>query len=235
MPPEPELVEIELQGGVRTKLPKSDAEAYQAARTKDKGERETLAQRVGAIEAERREALAAKIDAERKAEIEKASKAGDIEKVRELATQGHRETLAKLGRATARDRLFAVATTTLPGLDKTMYQDIVGANLDRVRLNPDTLDVEVLDEAGQLAKGTDGKPLGVDALIAGFAKTRPYIQPKKTPAADGDAVGRSDHAGTMPETMTLSEQQALMRRGKAGWTTAHRLAVLAGKLKIIND
>lgn len=228
----PEVEEVELQGGVKAKIPKADAEAYRAARQKDKGERETLAQRVATIDAEKRQATEAAETAKRDADAQKALARGDMDKLKETLTVETKAQIDKMSKATIRSELSAVATRLLPGLDSLAYQDIVRDNVARCRVNPESLQIEVLDEAGQPLRDSTGKTMGVDTLIETYVKERPWFKPTKTPRGDGN-VSRAD-TPALPDTMTIAHQQALMKAGKTAWTPAHAKALREGKLKIVD-
>lgn len=222
-----DLEEVELQGSVKVKMPKADAEAYRAARSKDKGERDALAQRIGTVDAEKRAAEAAAIEARAAAEIEKATKAGDFAKAQQLAEQRAQGKVDKVAGHAIAMELRAAVLKVSPGLDADSISDIVTLNRGRLRYNTETGTAEALDAAGQPLL-VDGKAVGADALIAEFVKTRPHYRIAKVPRGDGQQARTS--AGPLPTSITSAEYQALMDSGK--WTRALQAALKAGTLTI---
>jgi hypothetical protein len=217
--------EIEIQGGVKVAMTAAKAAAYRDARSKEQIQRDGLAERIRVIDTEKATAVAAAAQAVRNAEAAEAMKAGDITKATDLLTAKHREQLDRVAKRSISDAMTASATKLLPGLDTSDYSDIVALNSHRCRLNPDTLAIEVLNEAGQpLLDPKSGLPAGVDSLVADFAKSRKRFTISKMPAGDGVNVGRVQTSIT-GDTISLEEQQAMMNAGT--WNpTVH------GKLKV---
>ncbi len=224
-----DVLEIELQGGIKVKLPKAEAEKYQAARAKDKQERDAAFQKIGAAEEAQRAADAAKQKAEKDRELAETIKKGEVEEVRKVATRETNEKLSKLAAGMIKDRLSAAATRIFPGLASVDYDDIVALNSSRVRFNTETLALDVVDEAGQPAQH-DGKPLSVDALLESFAKGRDRFKTVKQPAGDG-LLSRGEPPRTTG-TMSRAEYDRALESGKLSPQT--RQAIAQGKITLID-
>lgn len=232
--PEPETEELELQGGVKVKMPKEDAEKYRSARTKDKEERDNLAKVAGAAQREKAAAEAAKAEADRQVEIEKAAAKNDLKKVRELANE---ESVAKLARREKRvihEHLRAKISQLYPKVDSDTLEDTIALNAPKFRLNAETDEIEAVDAAGQLLTDSKtGRPTTADAVLADFAKTRSHLQKAKAPAGDGD-LGNHRSDSIITHTLTHKAQQRLMEAGK--WRgSEYEAAAKAKTLRILDD
>ncbi len=197
-----ELEEVEIQGGVKVKLPKPEADAYRTARTKDKAEREDLASRYGAAKAEKDAETTRAAKAEQDKRAAELAKAGEVEKLRELLTKESTEKVDRLA-SRYRDTHLRSAIGSHPTLlklaDSKAQQalvDDVAAQLRgscRFDIESDMLVISGAD--GRPALGPDGKPVQVDAWIAQHIDARPYLrQPTKAPGS-GAAGGGSTTTG----------------------------------------
>lgn len=199
----PELVEVVLQGGIKVKLPKADADSYSAARAKDKIEREALATKAGTLEEERRaEAEKARIAIEN-AEALKLAKAGEIDKVRELV---NREATAKVSKLAEkyRDRALESAIRGAKGLlqldDKARQDTLVADVLAQVR-GTSSYDLErdalvITGQDGRPAVDGQGQPMSADAHIAAWLEARPHFRaPAASDGSGGSGSGRRVDTG----------------------------------------
>jgi hypothetical protein len=232
--PEPELEELELQGGVKVKLPKDEAEKYRTARSKDKEERDGLAKIAGEAKREKEAAEKAKAEADRQVELEKAMKKEDLKKVRELANEESVQKLARREKRVITEHLRAKISQLYPKVDSDTLEDTIALNAPKFRLNAETDEIEAVDAAGQLLTDSKtGKPLTADAVLEAFAKTRSHLQKARTPAGDGD-VGTMRGDSTITHTLTERQVQKLMETGK--WRgSEYERAQKAKTLRIIDD
>lgn len=187
-------VEVELQGGVKVKLPEEQAAAYAEARKKDKAEREELAKVAGAAKAEKEQ------EAQRRAQIEaekaaiEAAKNGEIEKAKELLTKQTNEKVGKLAER-YRDTHLRSQVASLPGLlklpdagaQKALVDDVVAQLRGGCRFDMDSDTLQVIGQDGRPALAADGKPLQVDAWIGSFLEARPYLRQPTTAPGSGAA------------------------------------------------
>lgn len=178
----PELVEMEILGGIKVKLAPAEAEAYKAASKKHRDHNEELARAIGATKAEKEAAEArAKQEAENAAAL-KLAKDGEIGKVRELMTAETLAKLNKIGKAIVSSEIKAAVAAQVPGLDQVAISDIVELVSTRSRFNADRVAGEYLSESGAILE-IDGKPAGADALVSDFLSKRPHLAPTKVPSA----------------------------------------------------
>jgi len=217
-PPKPELAKVTLPGGVIIELPKDQAEAFMAARTKEKGEREELARKAGAAEAERKAASDQAAAAAQEKEVIRLAKDGEIAKVREMLTADSNTRLAALSRQVIDQAIEGAARRLSPGLADADVADMVALNRARAGVDPDTGKVRMLGDDGQPIM-RDGHALGADAFLAEWLATRPRFQTAKLPGQGGGKPG--DGGNTQPGTITRSQaahptpaQAEAMRQGK---------------------
>lgn len=210
--PTPELVEVEIQGGVKAQVPADAAAKYREARAKDKAEREQLAQRVGAIEAEKRAAEEAKRKAEEDRQLTEAAKAGEIEKVRAMLQQQREREVRERDEELRDTKLFAELARN-PDILSDAAEDIAQQLRLSCLYDPSTRKVVAVDAAGKPRVGQDGKPLGVDALVSEFLSNRPWF--RKPAGVQGSGAGGSGQPGTTPKTMSKAQWEALNKQDAA--------------------
>ncbi|MBA3589674.1 hypothetical protein [Methylibium sp.] len=192
-------VDVELQGGIKIKLPEEQATAYTAARAKDKAERETLAQVAGAAKAEKDAAAAAAAKAESEKQAMELTKKGEFDKARELLTAEHTKRIDSFA-GKYRDTHLRAQVAGLPALLKlpdakaqtALVDDVVAQLRGSCRFDLDSDTLQVIGQDGRPALASDGKPMQADAFIAQFLEARPYLrQPTKTPGSGGAGAGES--------------------------------------------
>lgn len=181
-----ELVDVDLHG-VSVKLPKVDADKVIAGRQSAKDEQRKLAERLGALEAEKK----AVEDAKRKAEEDKAladaAKAGEIDKIKQIGEQR----VARIAER-YRDTRLEAAVAKHPAVIAEAAGDIAAQLRQSCRFDVDRDMVEVIDAAGKPRVDAEGKPLGVDALIAEYLNARPWFRkPSNTPGSGAAGKGGS--------------------------------------------
>lgn len=217
-PAAPVTEEVELQGGVKSQMTPENAAIYKAARAKDREQREAMAITVNQYKVEKAAAEQARLDAETLLAAEKAAKANDQAELKKLYSKESAEKFSRLSRTTINAELAGVASRLFPGVDKVIIDDIVAGNASRLGLDPETLTVRVLSEAGQPATDAEGRPLGVDALLTEYASKRKYLQSAQAPAKDGKGLGQGKAAAGSPDKITFAEQQKMMHDGT--WKTS---------------
>lgn len=192
-------VDVELQGGIKIKLPEEQATAYLAARTKDKAERESLAQAAGAAKAEKDAEAAARAKAEADKEAMALTKAGEFDKARELLTAEHTKRIDGLA-GKYRDVHLRSQIAALPSLLKlpdakaqaSLIDDVAAQLRHSCRFDLESDTLQVIGQDGRPALGSDGKPVQVDAYIAQFLEARPYLrQPTQSPGSGAAGAGGS--------------------------------------------
>lgn len=173
-------VEVDLPSG-KVKLPKAAAELVIKGRDSFKEENRKMAERLGAIEAERKNAEDAKRKAEEDKAMSEAAKAGEIEKVKQIAGQ-HVTRLAER----YRDRALESSIAKLPGILPQAVADIAAQLRACCKFDVETDTLAVIDAAGRPVTGADGKPLQVDTWINSYLEARPWFrEANKTPGSGG--------------------------------------------------
>lgn len=217
-----ETAKVTLPGGVIVELPKADAEKILAAQTKANEEREGLARKVGAAEAERAAAALAAAKANEEKEALRLVKDGEITKAKEILSREANERLAKVGARLRDESLAAEIRRQAPNLDQSAVADMVALVKDRAAFDADTGTVAPLGADGKPAT-KDGKPLGLDSFLADWLSTRPHFQAARVPHASG---GSADANGGAMGT--------IRRADLATMTRAQADAMTAGKLRVVD-
>ena len=208
---EPELMEVELLSGVKVNLPKEQALKEIEHRQKYKTDMRTAHEEVGKVRAEKEAAAQMAADSATKLEAEKAMKAGELEKAKQILEHSTNEKLGKIERSYRRARLEA-AIVGNAGVVSEAARDIADALSHSCRFDLETESLSVVGADGKMRVGSDGKPLSVDALIAEYADARPYLRKSTAPAGSGAAGG----AGKQPGKILLrSEWDRLDTKSKA--------------------
>ena len=227
----PELAKVTLPGGAVVELPKPAAEAFHAAQQKHNAERDELAKRIGAIEAERKAAEDKAAAEAREKEAIKLAKDGEVAKARELLTAESNARVAELeaelatlrrANADARVRDTLTAAARRLGIAESMLPDMLPLVTPRAVL-ADNGEVTFTDGAnGLMVK--DGKPVGADAFLTEFVATRPHFQPAKVPGSTGGTG--TGGANTAPGTIRRADVPTM--------TVAQWEQMKAGKLVIVD-
>jgi len=219
----PALVKVTLPGGVTVEMPKDQAEAFMAARAKEKAEREDLAKRVGAVEAERKKAEDQAAAAAQEKEVLRLAKEGELAKVREILTRESNAKLEALSRRVVDQELSVQIRRLAPGLVDEAVADIVSLVRGRAGIDPETAVVRIVGDDGQPLM-RDGQPLGADAYLAEWLAARPHFQTAKVPSGTG---------GKPPGNPPISS--ATIRRADLGTITlAQAEALRKGTLRVVD-
>jgi hypothetical protein len=227
--PAPELAKVTLPGGAVVELPKAQAEAFHAAQQKHNAERDELARRIGASEAERKAAEERAAGEAREKEAIKLAKDGEVAKARELfsveANARASKLEAELARmrqaqqaATVRDTITATARRL--GIAESVLPDMLPLVTPRAAV-ADNGEVTFVDAAGA-ALTKDGKPVGVDTFLADFLAARPHFQPATVPGSTG---GTGTGAPMIAGTIRLADIPNITKEQAA--------ALTAGKLRVV--
>lgn len=195
-------VEVDVPGGVKLKLPKDTAAKVIAGRDADKQARRELEIRVGAIEAEKNAADAARVKAETEKAALEHTKKGEFDKATELLTKTHRDREAKIA-AQLRDKALRAAVATAKNVAPTAIDDICDQLRARSSYDFDADAVVVLDAAGQPLKDDSGKPVQVDAWLGSFLEKRPHFLLDGTPKGTGADGGPKK----TPSAKVITEKQ----------------------------
>ncbi len=202
------MPDVELPGGIKVTMTDEQAATYTAARTKDKAEREEMAQRAGASKAAADAAEAAKKKAADDLALLEATKAGEIGKVREIAGKEANDKLAKALERTKTHSLRGAIASIAPTLDESSRGDILALIGSQVTVDPDTFELRFLDAAGQPRKNSDGTPVTADAGVREFLTARKHFQAAVIPpVGNGGGSGGGSGAGA-PRKMTQAEYDA---------------------------
>jgi len=203
--PPPETMEVELLSGVKVTLPKDQALKEIEQRQKMKGEVRNAHEELGKIKAERDAKEAAAAEVARQLEAEKAMKAGELEKAKQILEASTRERLGKIERNYRKTRLeqsIAGNANIVPEAVK----DIADALGTSCLFDLESESLVVVGADGKPRVGSDGKPLGVDALIAEYTDSRPYLRKSTTPAGSGASGGAGNKTA---KSMLRSEFEKL--------------------------
>jgi hypothetical protein len=194
--PKPESLEVDLFDGVKVSLPKEQAQAAIAARQALKESQRKLAEELGQLRADRDAQIKAAKDAKESAELEKMAKNGEIDKIRETLTNKHRDEITKVATRII-DGELADAMGKLSDLvdDAEARRDLRTHLRSSCRYNPDTHQIEVVGQDGKPAHGEDGRPLNVDAFVAGHVAQRAYLRKPSANPGSGAAKGAQPPSG----------------------------------------
>lgn len=198
----PELVEVDLPAG-KVKVDKATAEILIKSRDTLKDDARKTAEKLGAMEAEKKAAADAAAEAQRNAEIEKAAKAGEIEKIKALMGEREGKLAAKM-----RDRSLEAAIAKGGKVIPEAVADIAQQLRGSCRFDLDTETLQAVGADGKPLTGSDGKPLSVDALVESFVSARPWFKPATQTPGSGAAGSPATPAGV--ETMSEAEYNAAM-------------------------
>ena len=215
----PAEMEVDLPGGDKVKLPAEVAKRVIQARDALKGEARAAQERAGALEAEKTAAAARAARADEQLQMEAAAKKGEIDRVREIAERSHNE---RIGRVSTRmvDAALAGELAKVDGLvkDPTALADLRNLLKSSCRYDLDSDALTVVDAAGKPQLGSDGRPLGVDALIRAAVDARPYLKAAAAVPGSG-AAGAAKVPGQAVmrfadyEGMSAREQGLFLAKG----------------------
>jgi len=211
-----ETAKVTLPGGVVIELPKADAEKVILANQKANEERESLARKVGAAEAERK-------SAEEKARAEglekeaiKLAKDGEVAKAREILTRESNERVSRLSMKLRDQEIDSTIRRLAPGLDDAAVSDMRTLIASRAAFDAESGRTVILDEGGKPLQ-KDGQTVDAQAYLPGWLAARPHFQTAKTPTGNGGGGGGVTTAGTIrvADLPNLTQAQAeAMRQGK---------------------
>lgn len=194
MPDAPETMEVELLSGVKVTLPKDQAQKEIEHRQRVKGELKSAHEELGKTRAEKDAAAQMAADNATKLEAEKAMKAGELEKAKQILESASNEKMSKFERNYRKSRLESMVTGNANVIPEAA-KDIADALSASCRFDLETESLAVVGADGKPRVGQDGKPLSVDALIAEFIDQRPYLRKSTTPAGSGAAGGAGNKSG----------------------------------------
>lgn len=214
--PPPDLVEVDLPAG-KVKVDKATAEILIKSRDTLKEDSRKAAERLGALEAEKKAAADAAEDARRTAEIEKAAKAGEIQKIKDLMGEREARLAAKM-RDRSLESVIAKSGKVIPEAVADIAQQLRASC--RFDLESETLLAVGAD--GKPLTGSDGKALGVDALVADFVANRPWFKPATQTPGSGAAGTPTIPVGV--ETMSEAEYNAAMLDPARAQSVSKRIA-----------
>lgn len=218
----PEMAKITLPGGIAVEVTKEQARAFHAAQQKHNAERDELAKRIGAVEAEKRAAEEKAAQEARDKEAIRLAKDGEITKARELLTAEANARLARVSDRVVRQEIEAAARRLIPGIDAEAVSDMVALVANRAAFNADTGEVIFKDAAGAVSM-KDGKPVGADAFLTDFLANRKHFQLATVPPPTGGTpAGGTGQIGT------------IRRADVANMTPAQAALMEAGKLRVVD-
>lgn len=211
-----DTMEVELLSGVKVTLPKEQAQKEIEHRQKFKGELRNAHEELGKIKAEKDAAAAAAEEAKRQAEAEKAMKAGELEKAKQILEASTQEKLGKIERNYRRARLESLIAAN-PNVLPEAAKDIADALASSCRFDLENESLAVVGADGKPRVDGNGKPLGVDALIAEYTDSRPYLRKATGTPGSGAAGGAGNKSG---KSMLRSEWDKLDSKSKAAFFDA---------------
>jgi len=217
------MAKITLPGGITVDVPKAQAELFHAAQQKHNLERDELARKVGAAEADRKAADDRTAAETRDKEAMRLAKDGEIAKAREILTAEANGRLAKVGERLKRQELEAATRRLVPGIESSTVNDIVSLVSSRAAFNADNGEVTFTDAAGVVIV-KDGKTVGADAFLTDYLSTRKHFQPARVPGSTGGSG-----AGDPP-----APPGTIRRAEVANMTQAQAAAMAAGKLTVVD-
>lgn len=213
----PTTMKVDLYDGIALDLPKDQAEKIIAARQADKEARRKSAEELGALRAEKEAASKAAKEAQDRAELEKLQKAGEFQKAQELMERRHADRLAAISGKYAKAAILAELSKASDVIDDpTAREDLTAQLMSSCKYDLETDTLAVMGTDGRPALGSDGKPLGVDALIKQHLDKRPYFRKaSQTPGSGGAGAGPKPGAKTMTQAqvadLSATDPKALAR------------------------
>lgn len=204
-----ELIEVDLPGGVKIKLPKVEADKVISGRDELKKSAQRSAEEAGRAKAEKDAADAAARKAKDDADAAAAAKNGEIDKVRELLTRESRERETKLLDKLKLDGLRA-AIASNQSIVTAAIPDVLDQLKGRVAYDPATNEIVALDEAGRPARDPQsGSAVKVDTFVNGFLEQRPHYLKAQIGSGSGAAGARKQENSP---TITADQMEAMEPR-----------------------
>lgn len=199
-----EEIEVDLDGGAKVKLSKTEAAKVIANRTAKHQELKALKDKVSQIEAAEAKKLADAKAAEEAADHDKKLANGDVKAVIQAnnakwqaQVDAERGRLNKLGDnllgSELKGKLAAMANLNVTeAAHQTIINDTLAVLRHQTKYNFDTGTIEVLDNTGSVMTDSDtGEGMSVDKFLTKFVAERPYIVQKKV-ATKIDVGGTKD-------------------------------------------
>ena len=143
-------------------------------------------------------------------------KAGELDKAKQILESATNEKLGKIERSYRRARLEGMITAN-QNLVAEAAKDIADALSASCRFDLESESLAVVGADGKPRVDSNGKPLGVDALIAEYTDSRPYLRKTTTPAGSGSAGSAGNKATA--KSMLRSEWELLPAKAKAAHFT----------------
>jgi len=209
----PETMEVDMPEVGKVIVAKEIGEKLIKSRDSLKEAHRKAGERVGALEAEKNAAAAALAKAADEKALADAVKAGEIDAVRKLA-DGKLNKVADRYRGKALEAALAGNHTIVDGAGK----DIAAALSNSCRYDFDSDSLQVLGPDGKPRVDSDGKPLGVDALIAEFTEARPYLRKASGTAGSGAAGSGAPAAG---KSISMDTYQSMSVKEKGAFHKAN--------------
>lgn len=207
----PETMEVELLSGVKVTLPKDQAMKEIEQRQKYKGDLRTAHEELGRIKAEKDATAAAAEETKRNAEAQAAVKAGEFDKAKQILEQSANEKFSKIERNYRKSRLESMIAGNANIIPEAA-KDIADALSASCRFDLESESLAVVGADGKPRVGSDGKPLSVEALLAEFTDSRPYLRKSTTPPGSGAAGGAGNKS---VKSMLRSEWDKLPLKEKS--------------------
>jgi len=182
--PTPETMEVDMPDVGKVVVAKDVGEKLIKSRDSLKEANRKAGERLGALESEKKTAEAAVAKAAEEKALAEAMKAGEIEKVREISNRKI-TSLSEKYRGAALERAISANANIVP----EAAADIAAQLAISCRYDLDTDALLVSGSDGKPRVDKDGKPFGVDALIAEFVENRPYL--RKASGTSGSGAGGS--------------------------------------------
>lgn len=191
-----ETARITLPGGVVMDLPKEDAEKIIQAQQRANEERDMLARKAGAAEAERRAAEDRASAEAREKEAIRLAKDGEIAKAKEILTAEANSRSRKLeGRLVERE-LEAQVRRIAPHLDDASVSDITGLIVPRAAYDAENGRVQFIASDGAPVT-KDGAAVDANAYLTDWLAARPHWSDRRAPPPQGGTPRTAPIAGTI--------------------------------------
>lgn len=197
--------------------PVRDLEFWRGDALRAREERDKAKERLRALEAEAAELRgqeaqrARETDETRKtAERERLEREGKYQEALEAAQRNHETELGRFRKA-AQSRFIPAAVLAaarnIPNLAPECLADLPELLRSRVRLNEETLAVEPLTEDGQALSDEHSRPVPLDAFVAGFVQSRPYLLLDRMASGTGLAPGARTGGAALSVEAALRDAQ----------------------------
>lgn len=209
----PETMEVDMPEVGKVIVAKEIGEKLIKSRDSLKEAHRKAGERLGALETEKRAADAAIAKAADDKALADAVKAGEIDAVKKLH-EGKVDKIANKYRGKALEAAVAGNESVVA----EARSDIAAALAASCRYDFETDALQVLGADGKPRVDKDGKALGVDALIAEFVESRPYL--RKASGTAGSGASGSGSSSKAPK-MSLESYKALSAKERGVFHTAN--------------